>query len=269
MQAFVAAGLCLGLMLCSVPAALAQDKSDSGGIKGQVAAGIGLMPDYEGASAYVMTPYLEGELHDGNYFARFEGGALQFNLLDSDSGFHAGPLVGYRLGRGDVANGAISRMDHIRYGITTGLFAEYEHRAQDPRSGERITFSAADGTFNRASGWQLTLRASLHRPVEFIDPGLIAAVEGDLSWANTTYMQTFFGVNARDALLSGLPVYQAHSGMESAGVAFSLDQFLSRTWSVGIRLHYGRLLENAANSPVVKLGSPDQGFAGLVVGYVI
>lgn len=246
----------------------ARAQTDDNAIKGQVALGLGAMPDYEGASAYVMMPYLEGELHRGDYFARFQGGALEFNLLDNDS-IHLGPLVGYRLGRGDVENGQISRMAHIRYSITTGLFAEYEHRADDPRSGERLTLSAADGTFNTDTGWTLVLRGLVHRPVEFIDPGLIAAIEGDLTWADTSYMQRFFGVSAFDAAASGLMPFRARSGMESAGVAFSLDQFLSRSWSVGMRLHYGRLLSHAADSPVVAAGSPDQFFGALVVGYVV
>ncbi|MGH6828735.1 MAG: MipA/OmpV family protein, partial [Rhizomicrobium sp.] len=237
-------------------------------VQGQVSLGAGAMPDYEGASAYVLTPYLDGELHDGPYFVRFEGGALALNLLDM-GGFHAGPLVGYRLGRGDVSNGEISRMRHIRYSITGGAFAEYEHRADDPRSGERVTLSAADGTLNAQTGWTVVLRALVHRPVEFVDPGLIAAVEGDLTWADSSYMQTFFSVNPVDSAASGLPLFDAGSGMESAGVAFSLDQFLSRKWSVGLRLHYGRLVGDAAKSPVVAQGSPDQFFGALVVGYVI
>ena len=237
-------------------------------IQGYVSIGAGLLPDYEGASKYVPVPYLDGEANLGNYFLRFEGGALELNLLDSDN-FHAGPIVGYRMGRGAVYDSQIARMHHIRYSITDGAFIEYEHRAKDPRSGERITLSFADGNINYQSGLNATLRALIHRPVEFIDPGLIAAIEADTSWGDKNYMQTYFGVDSLDSIASGLPLFRARSGMESAGVAFSLDQYLSRKWSIGLRLHYARLLNDSQASPVTRIaGSPDQLFGALVIGYV-
>lgn len=261
----VVAGLAAALPAAAETNANGQD----GGLQGQVDAGIGLIPDYVGASAYVLTPYLEGQLNQGNYFLRFEGGALMFNLID-DGAIHAGPLIGYRRGRGDVADLAVSRLRHIRFSIETGGFVEYEHLAADPRSGERVTLSVADGVFNYQSGWDAMLRASLHRPLAFIDQGLIASLEGDVTWGSESYMQTYFGIDAPDAAASGLPVFQAGAGLQSLGVAVALDQFLSRNWSVGLRLHYGRLTGDAAKSPVTAIaGSPNQYFGGVVVGYVL
>jgi outer membrane scaffolding protein for murein synthesis (MipA/OmpV family) len=250
------------------PAAAQGMGADDGGFHGNLSLGAALLPEYEGASSYMAAPYLEGQLSDGNYFARFEGGEFQFNLID-DSAFHAGPLIGYRLGRGDVASGAVSRLSHIRYSITTGGFLEYEHQAKDPRSGERITFSAADGSINTQTGWDLSLRAMAHRPVKFVDPGLIASLEADVDWSSNPYMQTYFGISAPQAAISGLPAFRAGSGFSSAGIAFSLDQFLSHTWSVGLRFHYARLFGDAAGSPVTAIaGARDQFFAGMVAGYV-
>jgi outer membrane scaffolding protein for murein synthesis (MipA/OmpV family) len=241
----------------------------SGGIQGTISVGAGLLPDYEGASKYIIVPYVEAQAYEGNYFLRFDGGALQLNLLD-DENFHAGPLMGYRMGRGVVHYDAVSRMHHIRYSITDGAFVEYERRADDPRSGERVTLSVAEGNINYQSGLNVELRGVVHRPLTFIDEGLIAAVEGDLAWGDGSYMQTYFGIDGPDALASGFPPFHARSGMESAGVALALDQFLSRKWSVGVRFHYKRLMSDAADSPVTAIaGSPDQMFAGLVVGYVL
>jgi outer membrane scaffolding protein for murein synthesis (MipA/OmpV family) len=262
------AALCGFALAASFAVARAQTHQ-SDGIKGTVSVGAGLLPDYEGASKYILVPYLDGQANEGNYFLRFDGGALQLNLLDDDH-FHAGPLVGYRMGRGVVYYDAVSRMHHIRYSITDGGFIEYEHMAEDPRSGERVTLSVAEGNVNYQSGLNVELRALLHRPLTFIDEGLIAAVEADAAWGDGSYMQTYFGINRPDALASGFPLFHARSGMESAGISLSLDQFLSRKWSVGVRLHYMRLVGDAADSPVTAIaGSPDQMFAGLVVGYVL
>src|SRR3569833_3822888 len=91
--------------------AQAAQAADAGGSQGYVSLGAGLLPDYEGASKCILVPYADAQANYGNYFLRFDGGALQFNLLDDDN-WHFGPLIGYRMGRGDVYSGAVARMQH-------------------------------------------------------------------------------------------------------------------------------------------------------------
>lgn len=253
--------------------ALAQNSGgnsgQSGGLKGFISLGAGLIPDYEGSDDYSATPYVEGRANLGNYYVRFEGGALRFNLVDSDR-FHAGPRIGFRRGRGDVGNRAVSRLHHIKDSVTAGGFVEYEHVHKDPRAGERVTLTLADDITGNDSGWEVDLRGVIRRPVNFIDRGLIASFEADTTWSSQNYMQSYFGVTPSDSLRSGLPAYGASAGMKSIGAALALDQFLSRKWSVGVRFHYARLMGAAANSPVTAIaGSPNQYFVGLVAGYVL
>lgn len=250
-------------------AAQAAQAADEGGIQGYVSLGAGLMPDYEGASKYIVVPYADGQANLGNYFLRFDGGALQLNLIDSDT-WHAGPLIGYRMGRGDVYSGAVARMAHIRYSMTEGGFVEWEHLAEDPRSGERITLTAAEGNINRDTGLDITLRGTIHRPLDFINPGFIVSLSADTAFGDGKYMDTYFGVNGPDALASGFPQFRGEAGIRKAGVSISVDQFLSKKWSVGLRLNYERLFGGAADSPVTAIaGSPDQMFGGVVLGYVL
>ncbi|MDE2183682.1 MAG: MipA/OmpV family protein [Alphaproteobacteria bacterium] len=237
--------------------------------QGYGSVGVGLLPDFEGARTYETLPYVEGRLNYDNYYVRIEGSEVRFNVVDDDS-FHAGPLVGFRRGRHDMDNSPVSLLRHYDDTETAGGFVEYEHVADDPRSGETVTLLAEDAIVGAASGWTATLRATIRRPVEFVDPGLIATVEGDIGWASTSYMRTGFGIDPAYAAASGLPAFAPKSGFEVAGVAFSLDQFLSRHWSVGLDLHYGRLLGDAAASPVTAIaGSANQYFAGFTVGYVL
>lgn len=252
------------------PSPIQEQNQELGGeLKGFLSAGAGLIPDYKGSQYYEPTPYFDARLNYGNYYARFEGGNLRLNVIDSRS-FHAGPIIGIRRGRDDSGSAAVSRMNNIDTGITHGGFIEYEHIAQDRREGERVTLSVVDGNINQDGGLAVTLQGVVRRPVKFLNPGLIASFEADVTWANRKYMQTYFGVNASDALTSGLPVYRTGSGFESVGTGFALDQFLSPKWSVGLRLHYARLTGNAADSPITAIeGTPNQFFAGLVIGYVI
>ncbi len=112
-----------------VPAAAADSPSANGGAtaNGPVASevsqdanspwagygslGLSLLPEYEGSNAYILMPYVEGRLNYENYYARFEGGALRFNLIDSEQ-FHAGPMIGFRRGRGNV-NSPLHLFHHL------------------------------------------------------------------------------------------------------------------------------------------------------------
>ncbi len=157
----------------------------------------------------------------------------------------------------------MTRMYHIKDSVTAGGFVEYEHVHKDPRAGERVTLSVADDVTGNDSGWEADIRGVMRRPVNFIDRGLIASLETDADWSSQNYMLSYFDVTPSDALRSGLPVYGASAGLKSVGAALSLDQYLSRRWSVGMRFHYARATGDAARSPVVAIaGSPNQYFVG-------
>jgi len=227
--------------------------------------GLSLLPEYEGSNSYILMPYVEGRLNYNNYYARFEGGALRFNLLDSEQ-FHAGPLIGFRRGRGNV-NSPVRLFKHLDDTETAGGFLEWEHVAKDPRSGETIAIMADNAVYGEKGGWAIVTRATIRRPVEFLNPGFIVSLTGDVSWGSRSYMQKNFGVSPSDSLASGLPAYSAGDGFNRVGVALSADQFLSRHFSVGLRGYYGHLLGPAADSPVT--ADANQFFAGLVAGYVL
>jgi len=264
--------LLAGVSTLGVSAAAAQEQRDSAkdeGIKGYISAGPALLPDYVGSKYYEVFPFVSARANYGNYYIRFEDAALRVNVLDSDT-IHLGPLVGFQLDRGSVESDAVSRMQHLNFGLTDGGFIEYEHVAMDPRSSERITLMVADGNINQSSGWTVTVRAGVTRPLAFINEGFIASVEADTTWGDQPFMQTYFGVSSNDALRSGLPAFSAHSGIQSVGAALSFDQFLSPKWGVGVRFHYMRLLNSASRSPVTAIaGSKDQLFTSFVINYVL
>lgn len=227
--------------------------------------GLSLLPEYEGSSSYVLLPYIEGRLNYGNYYARFEGGALRFNLIDSEQ-WHAGPLIGFRRGRGNV-NSPVRFFKHLDDTETAGGFLEWEHVAEDPRSGETVTIAADNAVYGEKGGWTIVTRATVRRPIEAVNPGFIVSLTGDLSWVSRSYMRQYFGVSPSDSLRSGLPEFSPGDGFNRVGAALSVDQFLSRHFSVGVRTYYARMLGPAGDSPVTS--DSNQFFAGIVAGYVL
>lgn len=73
-----------------------------------------------------------------------------------------------------------------------------------------------------------------------------------LVWASGAYMQTFFGVTDQQSLNSGLPVYNASSGLEEAAVDFGADYRIDQHWGVGARVSFGKLHGSAADSPITE-----------------
>jgi outer membrane scaffolding protein for murein synthesis (MipA/OmpV family) len=84
-------------------------------------------------------------------------------------------------------------------------------------------------------------------------------------WADKNYTQTYFGVTPTGAAASGLPVYTAKSGLENIELSSGLFYRASERWSMIGFFNYQRLLDSAADSPIVRqVGSANQfrlGFA--------
>jgi outer membrane protein len=242
-------------------------EADGSGLTGFVAVGVSYVSDYEGSDDYDISPYIEGRLEYGNYYARLEGSDIRFTVIDS-SMWHAGPMLGYRAGRDAVEDHQVQRLRSIDEALTAGAFVEVEHVGEDPRYGETLTLSITQDVTGFESGFVGTLRGIVRRPALFINPGFIVSLDAEIDFASDDYMGTYFDVSPGDAGRSGLPKYDADGGIKDVGVGLSIDQFLSPSWSIGTRLHYFRMLDDAADSPVVDdAGSADQFFAAVVGGY--
>lgn len=89
-----------------------------------------------------------------------------------------------------------------------------------------------------------------------------------VTWANGSYHDAYYSVTPATSLATGLPVYDAGSGIESYGASASADFAITRRWGVALYGKYDRLTGDAARSPIVRAyGSPDQFSAGLALSY--
>ncbi|MEP2706616.1 MAG: MipA/OmpV family protein [Roseibium sp.] len=88
-------------------------------------------------------------------------------------------------------------------------------------------------------------------------------------FASGNYMDTYFGVSSTEAANSAgnLTQYKASAGFKSVGLAVRG----SYDWSDDVRLHlqggYDRLIGDAADSPIAKVGSENQFSIGLGATY--
>src|SRR3546814_8686881 len=84
------------------------------------------------------------------------------------------------------------------------------------------------------------------------------------SWTNGKHMNRYFGIDAGEALASGLPLYRAGSGFKDVSRLVTASYRLDAHWSLGATGRVTRLLGDAEASPLnarrwqpsgVKIGS--------------
>ena len=88
-----------------------------------------------------------------------------------------------------------------------------------------------------------------------------------ITWASGDLMQSFFGIDGTQSAASGLPQFDAGSGLRDVGMQFGANYKLNDSWSVFGGGGYGRLLGDAKRSPLVsQRGARNQ--AGGAVGVI-
>jgi outer membrane scaffolding protein for murein synthesis (MipA/OmpV family) len=127
------------------------------------------------------------------------------------------------------------------------------------------------------------LRAELRRGLGGHD-GFIGEVSADLiardgdryvfsigprvTMTNARYQRAYFGVTPAQAAATALPVYRPEGGLQSVGATAGLSYQFSRSWGIMSYARYDRLVDDAADSPVVRrYGSRDQFSGGLGLTY--
>lgn len=107
---------------------------------------------------------------------------------------------------------------------------------------------AADG-FMRYAQWTFSLGPRLR------------VVDGN-------YQRAYFGITPAESIVSGLPAYNAGSGINAIGLAGSASYKFNPQWELTGYARYERLVGDAADSPITRLtGSPNQWIVGAILGY--
>lgn len=171
-------------------------------------------------------------------------------------GFSAGPLARFRFGRRERDDSRDLRgLGNVPGTVELGGFAAY-------RLGGGFSLR---GNLTRGAGGHDGVVADVALGyARRVGPVLLAASAGP-SIVDGTYNRAFYGVDARQAARSGRPAYRPGGGVERVSLNLVGNLPLNDRWGLTGFGSYGRLLGDAADSPIVtgRGGSPDQFAAGL------
>lgn len=170
----------------------------------------------------------------------------------------AGPIIHFDFGRDESDSPKLRGLGNIGTSFELGGYVGYhtgpyrlrmEFR-QDVANGHHglLVDGRASATLATGSNWDISGNMQI-------------------TWASTNYMSAFYGVTPIQSARSGLPVYQAHSGLHDVSVNFVATYNLSRKWQLLGTMGLSRLLNSAADNPLVEQrGSPNQ---AQIAGFVI
>ena len=227
--------------------------------KSTVGLGVGTAPDYEGSDDATGVPMLMfSQMYDSGRFVSLMGTNMKVNLL-ANKKFNLGPVLNYHMGRDDVDNKQVDRMDDIDDAFEAGVFGAVD--INNLLLGIEVltdVSDTSDGTTAQASvGYRWKASPDL-----VVTPGVF------MTYADSDYMDTYFGVNSGNRGSSTLPNYSASSGLKDAGIKVAAHYTPWEKWGIMGVFSYKSLLNDAKDSPIVDdEGNDKQVTLGLMATY--
>lgn len=201
--------------------------------------GAGVAPRFQGSDELKVRPLPLFDMKYGRFFARL-GDGIGANVIETPT-IAAGVALNWMQGydSDDVPDG-IKGVD-VALGVRVFLSVRYE--------GAVATLAATQAVTDTDRG--LVVNASLAYPFTVTERLTITPSIGT-SWANETYMDSYFGVDASEAAASGLGRYEPSNGFKDisflASARYRITDSIALVGSVGVT----HLLGEAAESPIVK-----------------
>ena len=272
------AGICLSILVMGQMNLATAGELSPFSVK--LGAGVVAKPDYVGSDDYkIRTMPIASVTWDVGTQKPTDGKNIQLGLHDVTLKFPGVLDIGvvrmyrpeglYKLNIGAAYNKGRDQDDNVALNgmgnIDGHMLAKvgFHFKAKGP--GVRINLGFSKDHSNDSNGATLDGEIGYLQPLArkvFITP--FAA----FSWADSDHMQRYFGVTAAQAQNSGNAEFAATSGLKSAGLGLKAGWKISENWTLNSTLGYTQLLNDAADSPLVKTeGSPDQMFAKAAIVY--
>lgn len=229
--------------------------------KGNLILGTASIPDYIGSDDYQLVPLIISNFTLGRAQVVFEGTGARIDIYQ-DPVLEFGPVLNLSLPRSEVESDRVGQLGDVDASLEAGVYTGFAIPYGNFPEGELNGYiSARRSVTGDNDGALLIGLIEYFWAVKYF---LRVGVNVSATYADSSYMDTHFGVSDAAAGLSGLPVYEAEAGLRDVSVsAYSILSF-SRRWGLFGRVLASRLSGDAADSPLVTdEGSREQYFGGL------
>ncbi len=235
-----------------------------------VGAGVLSSPAFQGSKDYqvIAFPNVKVEFKD-LFFASLKDG-VGYNFIHSN-GWRIGPLVKYKFDRKEDGNNsfrvagnkssALKGLGNVDATFECGGFLEYSYKPFAYKVEIRQGVDGHKGMIGEAS-------INYSGAIERFGPPVFYAVGPRVTFADSAYINAYFGINQTQSVNSGLNRYDAASGLVSYGIGGFMSMPIYGPASVSLFGVFDRLGSEVANSPLIKQrGSENQFAIGLGATY--
>jgi len=225
-----------------------------------VGAGFALRPTYEGSDRYRVSPLPIVNVTYGDWLSLNASGLSAYWRRES---LQIGGGLTYGGGRDDKEDSFFGGGDKRLRGLgkidgALGLraFANYDLKPI------RLSASLTKFTGDQNDGVLVQIGAAV--PVRVTDKLTLTPSIG-ATWADESYMQTFFGVTSQQASRSRFSRFTAEAGVKDVNVGLNANYRFDKNWFAGAGVTVKQLTSDASKSPLSFADT--QGLFMMNVGY--
>jgi outer membrane protein len=217
-------------------------------------------PDFEGANRAMLSPIPIFAIRRAGSSEQFRGPRDSPSIAFLDFGdLRAGPVAKFEAARKQFNYSELNGLGDVKAAVELGGFVEYY-----PVDWFRTRVELREGVVGHNG-------AVADFSADFIVPviqRLTISAGPRFTWESTQATSPYFGIDAVQAMTSGLPLFNAKGGAHSYGAGTQVSYRINPQWEVHSYVEYERLLGDAAASPLVTLrGSPNQTTFGIGFSY--
>jgi outer membrane protein len=225
-----------------------------------VGAGGEYKPDFEGSKRSMLSPVPIFSIRRAGSAEQFHSPRDGASIALIDFGdLRAGPAAKFRSSRKANSYSELNGLGDVNAAVELGGFVEYF-----PVDWFRTRIETRQG-FGGHHGVVADFSADVIVPV--LQRFTISAGPR-FTWESTKATSPYFGIDAVQAMATGLPVFNAKGGAHSVGAGAQVTYRINPQWEVRSYVEYDRLLGDAAKSPLVAIrGSVNQTTVGVGASY--
>jgi outer membrane protein len=217
-------------------------------------------PDFEGANRSMLSPVPIFSIRRAGSTEQFRGPRDSASIALIDFGdLRAGPAGKFVSSRKASSYSELNGLGDVKTAVELGGFVEYY-----PVDWFRTRGELRQG-FGGHNGVVADLSADVIVPVV---QRFTVSFGPRFTWESTKAAAPYFGIDAVQAMATGLPAFDAKGGAHSVGAGAQVSYRINPQWEVHAYVEYERLLGDAAKSPlVIARGSPNQTTFGIGASY--
>lgn len=226
-------------------------------------------PAWEGSDDMILSIFPDVRINYGDEIFASVPDGVGWNAVN-DNGWKAGPQAKLRFGRDEDGSGspfaisggsdALIGLGDVDATVELGGFVEKRLGANRQWSGRLEVLRGFGGHDGIVADASLSYQLRAGRAIVNVGPRA--------TFATDDFTQTYFGIDADQALGSGLPPYRPDGGLVSYGIGGTLVRPLDQRSAITIFSSFELLGGVAADSPLVReRGGREQFSIGIGYGY--